>query len=80
MSIEDKQVDILSYEDICILIEKYSRLNKKNYAEILSKDFDGETWKKEGIKIMSYIKVFEVLTSELKKKFYILTKKVTYLC
>jgi hypothetical protein len=65
MSIEDYQDSILSLEDIGILIEKYSRLNKKNYAEILSKDFDGETWKKEGKKIMSYIKVFEVIKSEL---------------
>jgi hypothetical protein len=65
MSIEDYQDSILSFEDIGILIEKYSRLNKKNYAEILSKDFDGETWKKDGKKIMSYIKVFEVIKSEL---------------
>ena len=65
MSIEDNQDSILSFEDIGILIDKYSRLNNKNYAEILSKDFDGETWKKEGKKIMSYIKVFEVLISEL---------------
>ena len=68
MIIEYSQEDLLSFEDIRILIEKYSRLNKKNYAEILSKDFDGETWKKEGIKIMSYVKVFEVLKCELEDK------------
>ena len=68
MIIEYSKEDLLSFEDIRILIEKYSRLNKKNYAEILSKDFDGETWKKEGIKIMSYVKVFEVLKTELEDK------------
>jgi len=68
MIIEDNQTDILFFEDIRILLKKYSRLNKKNYAEILSKDFNGETWKKEGIKIMSYVKVFEVLKSELEDK------------
>ena len=67
MIIEEEEY-FLSFEDICILIEKYSRLNKKNYVEILSKDFDGETWKKEGIKIMSYVKVFEVLKIELEEK------------
>lgn len=68
MILKGDQDSILSFEDIDILIDKYSRLNKKNYAEIMSQDFDGEAWKKEGKKIMSYVKVFEVLKSELENK------------
>jgi hypothetical protein len=67
MNIEDNQAHILSFEDIGILIDKYSRLIKNNYANILSKEFDGEAWKTEGIKIMSYIKIFGILISELEK-------------
>jgi len=67
MSRKDNQAEILSFEDLGILIDKYSRLIKRNYEEILSKDFDGETWKTEGIKVMSYIKIFEILKSELEK-------------
>jgi len=68
MILKGDQDSILSFEDIDILIDKYSRLNKKNYAEIMSQDFDGEAWKKEGKKIMSYVKVFEVLKNELESK------------
>jgi hypothetical protein len=67
MKIEDNQAHNLSFEDIGILIDKYSRLIKNNYADILSKEFDGEAWKTEGIKIMSYIKIFGILISELEK-------------
>lgn len=75
MILKGDQDSILSFEDIDILIDKYSRLNKKNYAEIMSQDFDGEAWKKEGKKIMSYVKVFEVLKSELENKILIFEKK-----
>ena len=74
MILKGDQDSILSFEDIDILIDKYSRLNKKNYAEIMSQDFDGEAWKKEGKKIMSYVKVFEVLKSELENKILIILK------
>jgi hypothetical protein len=67
MSIEDNQTHALSFEDTVILIDKYSRLIKKNYADILSHDFNGETWKNKGVKIMSYIKIFEILKSEIEK-------------
>ena len=69
MILKGDQDSILSFEDIDILIDKYSRLNKKNYAEIMSQDFDGEAWKKEGKKIMSYVKVFEVLKRIRKQNF-----------
>ena len=67
MIIEDNQAHTLSFEDTSILVDKYSRLIKKNYADILSHDFNGETWKTEGVKIMSYIKIFGILISEIEK-------------
>ena len=67
MIIEDNQAHTLSFEDTSILVDKYSRLIKKNYADLLSHDFNGETWKTEGVKIMSYIKIFGILINEMEK-------------
>ena len=61
------QIYSLSYEDIKIMIDKYSNLITNYHEFILTNDFTKEIWKTNGIKLLSYIKALEVLESELEK-------------